>query len=536
MPTKEEIAKQLGDALIARYGKQAVIEAIDKVVNYTPWPTQYINRSNNRPYKPHNDLEAEALASNTPLVTFLSGGWGSGKSTFGCIWTLEKIKVGMSGLMASNDLPQFRKSLWPEFQKWCPWEQVVESQQYRGNPEWRPLETFTMNFKNGASLECGGMDNPIAWLGPNISFTYVDEVSRKTDAECLRVCTSRARIPGPHGEPPQMLFTSTPSLEEDWMYDYFGPLRCICESCGQEVEIKIQEKAPFQCTECGSDKLQLNDQWADFKFKTRIVRLKTSENVEAGNISQDYIDNCRMTLTDEEASVYLDAEFGHVRGGQPFLPSIQWWDDCKGEVPPLDKETPLVVAVDAASGRDVGDSDVFGIVAVSRHPDPAKRKTHVVVRYVNGWQAKPGDRIDPLGTEHNPGPERELLRLCGWRYAADGTLHNSKDGYNVKCIVCDPTQLNDMIMRFRRHRIAWIREFGQVSERVKADSDFLRMIQEKRIVHDGNPMLRRHISNADRKLDMESKKLRITKRHDSLKIDLAVCVSMGAYEALRLQI
>lgn len=460
----------------------------------------------------------------------------SGKSTFGVNKTLDKVRKGMSGLIASNDLPQFRKSLWPEFQRWCPWEQTVENQQYRGNTEWRPLETFTLNFKNGAALECGGMDNPIAWLGPNINFTYVDEVSRKSDASCLQVCVSRARIPGPHGEPPQIIFTSTPALEEDWMYSYFGPLKCLCEGCGQELEIAIQEGVSLICPHCQGENLQLNDTWADFKFKTRLVRLKTRENLDAGNITQDYIDNCRMTLTDEEARVYLDAEFGHVRGGQPFLPSIQWWDDCRGEVPSLDKETPLVIAVDAASGRNVGDSDVFGIAAFSRHPDPQKRKSHVMVRYINGWQARPGDRIDPLGTEHNPGPERELLRLCGWSIDKDGALHNLHNGYNVKCIVVDPAQMNDMVQRFRRHRIAWIREFGQVAERVAADNDFLKLVQEKRIVHDGNQLLRRHISNADRKLDMESKKLRITKRHDSLKIDLAVCASMGSYEALRLQI
>ena len=107
---------------------------------------------------------------------------------------------------------------------------------------------------------------------------------------------------------------------------------------------------------------------------------------------------------------------------------------------------------------------------------------------------------------------------------------------NVAIVVFDPWQLHDLTNRLRKEGIAWFKEFPQGKQRSEADTDLLRMIQERRIAHDGNPELREHIDNADRKLDTESKKLRIVKREDALHVDLAVCLSMAASEALRLNL
>ena len=159
-----------------------------------------------------------------------------------------------------------------------------------------------------------------------------------------------------------------------------------------------------------------------------------------------------------------------------------------------------------------------------------------MVRYTRTWQVKPGQRLDFLGTKKNPGPERELLHLCGYELDDDNVPHKTGNGYNVKCVVFDPTGLHDMSTRFRNKHIVWMREFGQLAERTKADNDLLRLIQEKRVLHDGDSILRKHIQNADRQLDRENKKLRIAKRADPLKIDLAVCLSMASYECLRLNL
>ncbi|KKL88920.1 hypothetical protein LCGC14_1919890, partial [marine sediment metagenome] len=53
----------------------------------------------------------------------------------------------------------------------------------------------------------------------------------------------------------------------------------------------------------------------------------------------------------------------------------------------------------------------------------------------------------------------------------------------------------------------------------------------------GNLDLREHLTNANaRQSAKEDTKLRIVKKSDSRKIDLAVCLSMGAAECLRLNL
>jgi len=189
-------------------------------------------------------------------------------------------------------------------------------------------------------------------------------------------------------------------------------------------------------------------------------------------------------------------------------------------LPELGNREPLVLAVDAATGREVGQSDCFAIIGLTRHPDPERRKSSVGVRYLNFWQAPAKGKIDFQGTEHAPGPEMEIRRLC--------------KEYRVICVTGDPRDLHDMFTRFRRERVVYVKEVGQVKDRVEADTDWLRIIQEKRVAHDGDKNLRKHIQNSDRKTDDFGKHLRIVKRLDSLKIDLNVAASMGSYVALHL--
>jgi phage terminase large subunit-like protein len=54
------------------------------------------------------------------------------------------------------------------------------------------------------------------------------------------------------------------------------------------------------------------------------------------------------------------------------------------------------------------------------------------------------------------------------------------------------------------------------------------------LLHNGDPTLREHIANANRKDDGD--KLRIVKRADHLKIDAAVAAAMACSEARRLNI
>lgn len=198
-----------------------------------------------------------------------------------------------------------------------------------------------------------------------------------------------------------------------------------------------------------------------------------------------------------------------------FIP-IEWWDECRDpHLPLLEKNTPVVLAMDAG----VSD-DSFGIVAVSRHPN---EREDTVVRFSQRWLPPEGGKINFQGTEENPGPELTLLRLC--------------ERMNIVEIAYDPRELEDMAGRLRRKGVAWFRPFGQNIPRSIADSQLRARIRDRRIHHSGEASLREHISNADAKVDTaEERHIRLIKRANTLKIDLAVALSMADYEAMRLNI
>ena len=68
-----------------------------------------------------------------------------------------------------------------------------------------------------------------------------------------------------------------------------------------------------------------------------------------------------------------------------------------------------------------------------------------------------------------------------------------------------------------------------------ADKQLLDLITARKALHDGNKELRAHIDNADRKSDGTGK-LRIVKRSETQKVDLAVALSMAVAECLRLNL
>ena len=430
------------------------------------------------------------MFSDGPRYVLFKGGEGGGKSVAGIVKTLGRLRRGMNGAMVSPDFEHFKKSLWPEFRRWCPWECVVESQRHRQGVTWEPSKTFSLVFHNEAGGEsvllCGGANESEigTWEGPNLSFVHMDEMRRHRNPVALKTFDGRVRIPGPHNEPPQMWITTTP--RKHWLFDYFGPL--------QDGDVR-----------------------ASFKQESLVVTLLTRDN--EANLEPGFVGKRAQTLTEAEARVLLDAAWEDIEEGQRFLPSMLWWDACKEVLPTLGREA-LVVALDAAVGRTDTDSDCFGMLAVSRHP--SRPEKDVAVRFSQTWRAKAGHKLDYQGTELSPGPERVLRWLV--------------KNYSVNEICYDPFQLHDLTNRLRKEGLGWFKEFPQGPQRVEADSDLLRLIQDRRIVHDGNAELRQHIANADRKLDADSKKLRIVKREDALPVDLAVCLSMGASEALRLNL
>ena len=468
---------------LTRPEKDRMLAILRQITSDNGWPGVYVNCDTGKPYKPHKLEERQAVYSDGPRYLLLKGGEGGGKSVAGIIKTLERIRRGMNGAVVSPDLEHFKKSLWPEFRRWCPWDRVVEKQQYRQAVTWEPSRPFSLVFNNAvgtkSTLLCGGAkESEIgSWEGPNLSFVHMDEFRRHKTAAALKVFDGRVRIPGPNGEPSQIYITTTP--RKHWLYEYFGPLKT-------------------------------DDLRASFKAASRVVTLLTIEN--AANLEPGFAASRAQTLTAAEARVLLNAEWEDIDTGQRFLPSMLLWDGCKASIPALTEYESMVIALDAAVVNDC-----FAMVGVTRHP---ANDEIVAVRFVQVWEPK-GRALDYLGTEAEPGPEMVLRRLA--------------ERYNIICVVYDPYQLHDFATRLMREGVAWFKEFGQGAPRLESDQQLLSLIMQRRLMHDGNETLRQHMDNADRKLNDDGK-LRIVKREDSAKIDAGVALGMAAHQCLFLRL
>lgn len=215
----------------------------------------------------------------------------------------------------------------------------------------------------------------------------------------------------------------------------------------------------------------------------------------------------RRDLGDLYAAQEVDAEFIDAETAERYLPSILWWDACRADLPPLDTTTPIVLAADAGVSNDS-----FGLVGVTRHP---AHEGHVAVRFVRAWEPH-GGTIDFDVVE------QEIRAICAT--------------WDVIQLVYDPYQLHHMMSRLQNDGVVWTHKFDQGAARFEADKQLLDLIVQRQITHDGNTQLRAHLDNADRKVDTETRKLRIIKRRDNAKVDLAVSLSMAAARCLRLNL
>ncbi len=232
---------------------------------------------------------------------------------------------------------------------------------------------------------------------------------------------------------------------------------------------------------------------------------------QRGERGEQYYKSEAATQTPSQMSRLHEDEW--VSAESAYIP-IEWWDRLVKPLPlaPGD-QTPMVISLDAAVS-----GDCFGLVMVSRDPDRVNEaEPGIAVRAVRKWTPPPGGTIDYSQ------PEAAVRELCA--------------NFNVVEVAYDPYQLHDMATRLMREGVVWCRSFGQQQERLVADSDLYKIIVQARMRHDGNPDLREHLTNANAKIAKgEDTKMRIVKKSESRKIDLAVCLSMASYECLRLLI
>jgi Phage Terminase len=445
------------------------------------WPAEYRNADTGRPYQPHHDDEARWIADNEHRYLLARGGEGGGKSVAGIVRDLNALRAGMNGVMVSPDFHHFRISLWPEFRRWCPVDAIIEKDRYRLHAAWEPRQPFELHFTTEtggmSTLYCGGIDDPTGWEGPNVGFAHIDEARRRNDPQALKVLDGRVRIPGQAGQKPQLWLTTTP--RKHWLFDYFGPLVA-------------------------------DDPLADFKADSFSIILLTSDNEAAGNLSVGFTRQRGQSLSESEKRVLLEAAWEDIDEVDRFLSSISLWDACKQELPDLDAHTPVILVMDAGES-----DDNFGTLMISRHPS---NDSLLAVRYARAYVPEKGTPLDFDVIE------QDIRDLCS-RYA-------------VQQIAYDPFLLGQMIRRLKTAKSDGTLSlpvecvpFPQGAARLEADKNLLDMITQRRIAHDGNRDLRKHLDNANSKRDSESRKLRIVKRMQSLKIDLAVCLSMGCARA-----
>lgn len=188
------------------------------------------------------------------------------------------------------------------------------------------------------------------------------------------------------------------------------------------------------------------------------------------------------------------------------------WDARRGEIPPLDASTPIVLGVDAAEK-----GDCFSIVATSRVPG---RDKTIAVRYCRNWTPPPGGRISFRGTPDAPGP----IAMLEWLI----------EHHNVVCLAYDPTKLELAAQDLAGK--AWMYEFSQAGEREVGDKLLRDLILQGRLYHSGEPELREHVGNANAQAAGRDKEhIRIVKK-GSGHIDACVALSMSAKKNLELNL
>lgn len=224
----------------------------------------------------------------------------------------------------------------------------------------------------------------------------------------------------------------------------------------------------------------------------------------------------------EQANTLLPAEYSRMHNNQwvesaeAFIPS-EWLHACiRKPLPAYERLEPWIIALDAGISNDS-----FGMVGVTR------KNGITIVRHVRKWVPPKDGTIQffaPIGTppDQDESPAGELRRLC--------------KRHNVVKVSYDIFQLYSFCNQMKEELVVFFDPFSQQGLRLQADKALRDDIREQRFLYDGDADLTEHITNANAKPEGEDGKLRIIKRKETLKIDLAVCASMANHSAAKMNI
>jgi phage terminase large subunit-like protein len=195
-----------------------------------------------------------------------------------------------------------------------------------------------------------------------------------------------------------------------------------------------------------------------------------------------------------------------VSSVETWLPAGSW-DECAGEVT-LTAEDEIVLGFDGSYNGDA--SVIVGAVVPKVEGDPVK------VFMVKAWEKD---------LEHD-GPE--------WRVdigEVEQTVMDFCQKHNVKEIACDPFRWQRSMEVLEGYGLPVV-AFPQSPQRmIKACAGFFDSVAEKRLIHDGDPLLARHIGNTAVKLTPAGPHIKKENPNSPRKIDAAVAAILAVDRA-----
>jgi phage terminase large subunit-like protein len=199
-----------------------------------------------------------------------------------------------------------------------------------------------------------------------------------------------------------------------------------------------------------------------------------------------------------------EAEFRTKRCNQwvssqtAWLPNGSWEPLAVDRV--LDSQVPIVLGFD---GSFSGDASV--VAGITIEPEP-------YVFLVKAWEKQPTDsedwRVDQLDVEN------AIIEFCA--------------SHNVREITCDPFRWQRTMQVLEQQGLP-VTEYPSTSasRMVPACAKFYDAVVSKKLTHDGNPLLTRHLMNAVVKTDRLGPRIVKEHRASPRKIDAAVASIIG---------
>jgi phage terminase large subunit-like protein len=191
-----------------------------------------------------------------------------------------------------------------------------------------------------------------------------------------------------------------------------------------------------------------------------------------------------------------------VSSVETWLPAGSW-DECAGEVT-LTSDDEIVLGFDGSYNGDA--SVIVGAVVPRVEGDPVK------VFLVKAWEKD---------LEHDPDDWRVDIG------EVEQTVMDFCQKHRVREIACDPFRWQRSMEVLENHGLPVV-SFPQSPQRmIKACAKFYDAVAEKKLVHDGDPLLSRHIGNTAVKLTPAGPHIKKENPNSPRKIDAAVAAILA---------